>query len=178
MTCFEHMHLLFHLVVLFTANAHVLCMSMLHLCVANKAPFDLDNATKALKFTHIYHCAINVFSIDLTSSFSDVPISGQSISMLKEFYWNNGPAPITDLEVGVLECDLPQLGHIVRNGRLPRISPEEVIMAFFDAASEAEESEYEGWRTAMLTCSCTFRLVDDKIHVWGTLVAVYGQRWD
>ena len=127
-------------------------------------------ASAKLKANREYRCSLNLFSISYAKSVNDVPITESSIKTLQDYHFRNGPTAIKDVEVGVLTGDLPELNEMVKDCRLTRISPEEIIMAFFAAAHAAIEAAPDTlakWKDAMLNnTDVTFRLVDSEEGMW------------
>ena len=108
---------------------------------------------------------MNMFMADLLRPVSGIPIAERSIDMFNK--WNfRVPTACENFEVCLLDSDVDAIESL--HGKLVRTSPDEQLMAFFRACANdiKDNKNVQGWSTAILTCSCTFRVVANEAAMW------------
>jgi len=133
--------------------------------------FDAQKALAALKQEGRYQCCINLMWLDQSYSTSPhVPLNQGAIPKLKAHFFSK-PQRLEQqaLTVAILQAEL-DAGTFPAVGTWKRVSPEESVMAWFEAASDdaalfrdgaaEKEADVQEWLRHCLSTSCLIKVVD------------------
>lgn len=134
--------------------------------------FDAQQALAALRKEGRYQCCINLMWLDQSYSTSPhVPLNQGAISKLKAHFFSK-PQGLEQqaLTVAILQAEV-DAGAFPAVGTWKRVSPEESVMAWFEAASEAaalfrdgaaeKEADVQEWLRHCLSTSCLMKVVEN-----------------
>ena len=129
------------------------------------APFNKEQGMAALAKTGRYMCAINLLWVDVYYTASGaVPILWASVEEIQKSYFSK-PAGFMKLpiEIGVFAGQVEK-GQFGEFGKWPRVSSEEVVMAWFaavaaDITANKAPSTLKKWLDHLLSTPAAFHLV-------------------
>lgn len=110
-----------------------------------------------------YACSANIWFLRMNSAPNPAPITKTAIKIMRERLFHEGPTPL-EIQCGLLAEDVDRVDDIVKNGELILLSPEEVVMAFFEEFKNKKNND--GWDSAARTTQMTIHLLDSESDFW------------
>ena len=139
-------------------------------------PFDPTQAITALRKEARYMCCINLMWVDQSFSASPhVPTNRGAIEKLKQHYFKT-PSGLEQqsVTIGILQAEL-DAGTFPAYGCWRRLSPEESVMAWFQAAAESaalvrdgatdQEPVLQEWLRHCLSTACIIKVVENQAEL-------------
>lgn len=122
--------------------------------------FNVDDAITALtREPYQYTCSASIFSVRMNCAPNPSPISNSSIKIMRERLFGQGAAPLT-ITAGILSSDVQNVKSVVEGGQLVILSPEELLMAFFEEFKDHKGDE--GWEKAARSTRLTICSLDEE----------------
>ena len=121
--------------------------------------FNVDDAIVALTHEpYQYTCSANIFSVRMNCAPNPSPLSNSSIKIMRTRLFGQGAAPLT-IMAGILSSDVQNVKSVVEGGQLVILSPEELLMAFWEEFKDHKGDE--GWETAARSTRLTICSLDE-----------------